>query len=660
MAKAKAEKAINAPRVYSYVRFSTPEQELGDSERRQVDKAKAWAVRKGLTFDESLSDRGLSGFHGVHRTHGAMGHFLERVVAGQVPTGSIIVVENSDRLGREGPAKMLQGIIFKLWDNGISIVTLSPEETYDPGCDGSPKFIGLLIYLQRAYDESKRKSEVITDARESARRRAREDGTTLTKQLPAWLRDKDGQRIPIPEAAATIELMFDLKLKGLSTRALEKHLNANALWMPVEITKKGAKRRRGGNGWRSSYINKILRNPAVIGIYQPFKRNPNGKPRRIPACDPIENYFPMVIKPETFHAVQKLLEVNKGKGGKTGKGTNLFRYVVKCAYCGGPMRIDDKGKPPKGAKYLYCDYGTREVRIDGKLVCRKYGVRYDECEKLVLENCPKLRPEQVLPHPAEQAKRSKALRNRLQGIDGELSDIERRLENLDFALEEADSPALRERLFKNEVKLQQRKSELGATRKQVAQGLAEAERNVDSLQTWKDGFESLSKALAEDNPELRMMLHAHLREFIDRIDVFAHGHQKPYKKANRSVGANLRRTKDGIVEIPDSESSETAIDEGDDFEETQYAIASEFYPDMLKKKSFTSFLAHITELRRTKAGRFFRVYFKTGKKFIDLAPIGSLASGQKLSTDRKNWLLESPDLNALWQKHLAKTLPPTK
>src|SRR5690242_14410049 len=87
-----------APSVYSYIRFSTPEQKLGDSLRRQVEAAKGWAARRGLQFDETLRDEGKSAYRGTHRTKGHLGRFLSRVENGEVPKGSVLVVENTDRL----------------------------------------------------------------------------------------------------------------------------------------------------------------------------------------------------------------------------------------------------------------------------------------------------------------------------------------------------------------------------------------------------------------------------------------------------------------------------------------------------------------------------------------------------------------------------------
>src|SRR5882757_2817482 len=91
------------PRVYSYLRFSDPQQRDGDSTRRQDDEAKRYADKHGLVLDTALrmTDEGLSGYHGAKKKKGALGAFLVKVEDGEVPVGSILLVENVDRLSRE-------------------------------------------------------------------------------------------------------------------------------------------------------------------------------------------------------------------------------------------------------------------------------------------------------------------------------------------------------------------------------------------------------------------------------------------------------------------------------------------------------------------------------------------------------------------------------
>lgn len=63
------------PKPYSYILFSTPEQEKGDSIRRQVELRDKYVREHGLTLDNSLrlTDRGLSDYKGLQRTKGALG-----------------------------------------------------------------------------------------------------------------------------------------------------------------------------------------------------------------------------------------------------------------------------------------------------------------------------------------------------------------------------------------------------------------------------------------------------------------------------------------------------------------------------------------------------------------------------------------------------------
>lgn len=46
------------PKAFSYVRFSSKKQALGDSLRRQVENSRQYAEQQGLALDESFRDPG--------------------------------------------------------------------------------------------------------------------------------------------------------------------------------------------------------------------------------------------------------------------------------------------------------------------------------------------------------------------------------------------------------------------------------------------------------------------------------------------------------------------------------------------------------------------------------------------------------------------------
>ena len=69
---------MSKPIAISYLRFSTPEQEKGDSLRRQINAAEEWALKNGWELDNTLKfeDRGLSAHSGDHRKKGELGELI--------------------------------------------------------------------------------------------------------------------------------------------------------------------------------------------------------------------------------------------------------------------------------------------------------------------------------------------------------------------------------------------------------------------------------------------------------------------------------------------------------------------------------------------------------------------------------------------------------
>jgi hypothetical protein len=78
--------------AFSYVRFSTPAQEMGDSERRQLALAKAHCKQHELTLTDSMADKGISAFQGQHDANGRLGRLLKQMSPGQV-----LLIEDCDR-----------------------------------------------------------------------------------------------------------------------------------------------------------------------------------------------------------------------------------------------------------------------------------------------------------------------------------------------------------------------------------------------------------------------------------------------------------------------------------------------------------------------------------------------------------------------------------
>jgi len=366
-----AAKPKQSPKAYSYIRWSTPEQSKGDSSRRQTDAARRYCEKHGLTLDESTyRDAGISAFKGRNIESGALGQFLEAARAGIVPAGSTLLIEKLDRLTRLPPLKALN-VLSALCDLGITVVTLGDGRVHTAESIERDHMGTLMsfILLIRGREESETKSERVGAAWQQKRDTAAEK--PLTKRTPGWitLDQKSGTLKLIPERAKVVRQIFQWALKGLGTWGIARKLNGNRV-RPFGKSKE----------WHRSYIVKLLRFKAVIGIYEAHRLVIG---RRQFEKD-VPDYYPRVIEQSVWNRVQNLVRSTSPLRGRHTDVRSLFSGLARCPKCGGTMTRVYKGKPPKGGTYLAC--ATAKVGGD----CEYHAVRYEPVETALLRDADRI------------------------------------------------------------------------------------------------------------------------------------------------------------------------------------------------------------------------------------------------------------------------------
>ena len=649
-------KVATGPKAYSYIRFSTPEQAMGDSERRQLDGAQKFAEREGLTLDDSLKmvDRGLSGYSGKNLKKGALGLFLEQIKAGKVASGSMLIVENVDRLSRQGFMDAFK-VITDIISAGVIIQTLSPEARYDRAALNGGQIYGLVAQMQMAHEESKKKSERLSAAWKSKRAQI-ESGKLLTGLVPDWIEvdeDSKGTRrlMANKDAARTLRQIFKWRSEGVGIRQIVMSLNEGNCWKPP-----GRKRTPPGqqkvaqppagtrNDWRRSYVNKILVNRSVLGEIQPH-RMVNGK--RQPDGDPIKGYFPQIVTPGLFEKVQKTL--SRGKGGRTGTFDNVLRYLCQCAYCGGSMTLINKGELPKGGKYLACETGTRSDK------CERNQFRYDQIENLILDNCPKLDPSMVVPSSDEITERCQGLRESIDEVNAKLSDVSQQIENLVDQIGRTKSVTLRDRL---EVKFNEVDAEQKDLQKQVESLTTEldhASKGLEQWNQWQSGMETLRTKIrdAKEGPMFRQKLNQHLRDLITKVEVFSRGYPRlssgdDSRRHFKAVHPDSKKKgKKRLMAVVDRTPPKT-----DDIVQYVEAVLDE--AEVKIDREMKDFIDDLAARRMTREGRFIRIHFQSGQ-WVDLVPPGGLATGHVLTQEGfvNRWAYRALNLDELLTEFLA-------
>lgn len=385
--------------AYSYVRFSTADQAQGDSIRRQREMAAAYAAKRGLVLDESYKDEGLSAHRGKHVARGAFGRFVQAVKEERIPKGSVLLIERFDRFSRE-EARRAWRLLDDLLEADIEVVTLDDGKSYTKQSvdAGMVEMITIVVAMYAACKFSKDLQDRLLSAWSG--KRAATGGRKLTGRVPGWLEPViDHERsipgrapfikefIPHPERAPIVQRIFEMCCdEGMGKMAIAARLNDE-----------GVPTWAGADGWRASFIRKILTNPAVIGVYHPhvvsFEMVTNERTgqqgevrRRKPTGEVRADYYPAVVSRELWDRAQAKLKKDIGTGGRKDGFVGLFPALMTCQHCGG--RIVQVFKGPGGkrrglprasvstkygevrhaiheGRFLACDNALRRVPAEG-------------------------------------------------------------------------------------------------------------------------------------------------------------------------------------------------------------------------------------------------------------------------------------------------------
>lgn len=356
------------PLAFSYLRFSTPDQQRGDSFRRQTELAEKYAREHGLRLDfRSFADLGVSAFRGANLSTGKLGEFLEAVRLGHIPTGSYLLMESLDRMSRADPWDAVHEL-RKIVRAGIRVVTLTNGRVFGAGGEGAGdwELLEAVIALTLAHQESALKARRLKAAWH--KKRADAAKKPMTAIAPAWLRLREDRLSfeVVSDRAETVRGIFAAYLSGEGTHSIAEGLNRRKV-PPFGRAK----------FWHRSYIVKMLESRAVIGEFTPHTTShEDGKKRRVPQSA-IKGYYPAVVDPETFSRVQAMREAKRGPAQSAGsrKVSHLLAGVARCHRCGSAMVRVTKGIGAKGGRpFLVCS------RAKAGAGCEYRGVRVEEVE----------------------------------------------------------------------------------------------------------------------------------------------------------------------------------------------------------------------------------------------------------------------------------------
>jgi DNA invertase Pin-like site-specific DNA recombinase len=334
-----------------YIRWSSAEQGKGSSLERQREDCRRHAALKGWTVTRELVDDGVSAFKGRHASVGELGRFVSHVEAGAYPNGVVLLTEKLDRLSREHAKKVFSWML-RVTELGVVLATVEGDRRYDRDNLDMAAIIEVIVKAQLANEESEKKASRLSAAWASKRGRlARGEEILLTRRAPAWLTvsGTPPRFVVIAERAAIVRRVFEETIAGLGKHHIARNLNRDSV-VPFGRA----------SGWHASYVQKILKSPAVLGEFQPG-RKPRGE-TRMKVGEPIADYYPQIIDADLHaHAMRSMAGRQRRVAGRGRRLVNLFSGLAVCGPCGSRMTFRGKGTRTRAdgslvnEDYLICD-----------------------------------------------------------------------------------------------------------------------------------------------------------------------------------------------------------------------------------------------------------------------------------------------------------------
>ena len=353
--------ARNYNHAYGYIRWSSDGQEDGDTEGRQLDNISKMANEIGRVPVKVFYDRGVSAVSGANLK--AEWQKLKETLK----PGDVILVENADRITRQGLHTFLQ-VLHEVVVDKKAFIKLNSPNGIEINKDNYQSNFNILLGNVVATEELKKGMDRRQGGMDRMKEKLRTGKWAKVSQRPWWIEsDEKKECYTVNEARANIVRdIYRMYNEGLSHRKIATIMEHHGI-------NEGKKTQH----WSASWVGRLLKDKAVLGYFRHIESN--------------VKLYPAIISEDVYWATQEKLRVRqKYSGPELLDDINLLKSLMVCAECGSTMRkIRNVITKPDGTRipmktYYKCEGG--HVRN----TCDQQGIRRDRLEeslRMLLSKC---------------------------------------------------------------------------------------------------------------------------------------------------------------------------------------------------------------------------------------------------------------------------------
>lgn len=321
------------------------------------------------------------GYTGTNFERPAFKRMIEDIRRRKVDT---VIVKDLSRFGREHLEVGYYTQIF-FPENNVNFIIISENKIITPRSR-----YDLMLPLRSVINEML-PAEVSEKVRQAFEAKSK-NGEFLHPRVPyGYIKSTvDKNKLIVDEKnAPTVVTIFELvAYHGMGMTKIAEYLYDNKILSPAALYEYGKGDYSNPNpySWCRSSINNLLHNEVYLGkIVYGKKRKVNFKSKKVVKVDEsewcvCENAHEPIITQELWDEVQSRLG-NRKRETKDKRTENIFRGLLKCADCGGTMRI---ACPSKRKPYFVCV--NSKLRKGGVDRCTTHNIQLEDLTAAVLRD----------------------------------------------------------------------------------------------------------------------------------------------------------------------------------------------------------------------------------------------------------------------------------
>ena len=406
-------------RVWLYGRLSNDDDVEMNSLENQLRIIREYARDHGYTVVGESYDDNVSGMRFDRKGFEQLTTAVERREI------DAVIVKDLSRFGRH----RTQTSLFMDYLRQCGVAVISATEELNTMVDEDDLIIGVKQIMNDYYAKD------IGNKIRHGYREKQKTGLVIKAPFGYW-KDRNTNRIRLhPEAALTVQIIYELYCEGLGQKEITRRLNAMERKTPMQIHDERCGKAEGKcYRWTYQSVKNVLSDESYTGLLVNHQTEThNRKVTQVPVDEQLrhEDFYPAIIDRELWEQVQKLLAAN-ARPYRGNTATHRYAGLLACGDCGSAFvpRI----RTWNGSRRV--EYLCKSYMHHGKEFCPSHRIRESELDARVQQYAEDLRSQWLdeqealrrlkclweHKHPAINA-RLRQLRQEVQILEEEIDDL---------------------------------------------------------------------------------------------------------------------------------------------------------------------------------------------------------------------------------------------